>query len=75
MLFDNNVQVPRRGSGGHSARIPYAMQLGSGTWDVKLGITYNGSARNFTWGAQYMGAFRSVGVVVRFRISLYIYND
>ncbi len=41
-----------------TVRIPYAMQLGSGTWDAKPGITYNGHAKNFTWGAQYMGTFR-----------------
>ena len=40
-----------------TVRIPYAMQLGSGTWDAKPGITYNGNAKNFTWGAQYMGTF------------------
>jgi hypothetical protein len=41
-----------------TVRLPYMMQLGSGTWDVKPGITYNGRASDFTWGAQYMGTFR-----------------
>jgi len=40
-------------------RLPYPMQLGSGTWDAKPGLTYNGRAGNFTWGAQYMGTFRT----------------
>jgi len=39
-------------------RLPYSMQLGSGTWDLKPGITYNGRKDNITWGAQYMGTFR-----------------
>ena len=41
-----------------TVRIPYAMQLGSGTVDVKPGITYNGRVNTITWGAQYMGTFR-----------------
>jgi hypothetical protein len=39
-------------------RLPYAMQLGSGTYDLLPGITYNGSHHKFGWGAQYSGTFR-----------------
>ncbi len=41
-----------------TVRLPYAMQLGSGTWDVKPGLTYNVRAGDFTWGFQWMGTFR-----------------
>ena len=33
----------------------YAMQLGSGTWNVEPGITYLGATKNFAWGAQALG--------------------
>jgi len=39
-------------------RLPYAMQLGSGTFDAKPGITYYGNDGRFGWGTQYMGTFR-----------------
>ena len=39
-------------------RLPYAMQLGSGTWDFLPGITYTARHRNMSFGAQYRGNFR-----------------
>jgi hypothetical protein len=39
-------------------RLPYAMQLGSGTVDAKPGITYYGHDGAFGWGAQYMATLR-----------------
>lgn len=39
-------------------RMPYAMQLGSGTFDAKPGITYYGHQGRYGWGAQYAGTFR-----------------
>lgn len=33
-------------------RLPYAMQLGSGTYDFEPGMTYNGYYQNISWGAQ-----------------------
>ncbi len=36
-----------------TARLPYAMQLGSGTYDLLPGITYTGKANNLSWGGQY----------------------
>lgn len=40
--------------GRPTLRMPYPMQLGSGTFDAKPGITYNGRWGDITWGAQYM---------------------
>ncbi len=39
-------------------RLPYAMQLGTGTFDLHPGITYNGRAKQWTWGAQYSAEIR-----------------
>ncbi len=46
--------------GGHhevESKIPYPMQLGTGTWDVLLGLTYLGQVENFSWGGQLSGTF------------------
>ncbi|MEM9303251.1 MAG: transporter [Pseudomonadota bacterium] len=40
-------------------RLPYPMQLGSGTYDVLGGLTYAGFADRFSWGAQWSGVFRT----------------
>lgn len=39
-------------------RLPYAMQLGSGTYDLLPGVTYNGVHGAFGWGAQYAATLR-----------------
>jgi hypothetical protein len=39
-------------------RLPYAMQLGSGTWDFLPGITYTARSGNLSFGGQYRGAIR-----------------
>ena len=39
-------------------RLPYAMQLGSGTYDLLPGITYMGGASDTRWGAQLRGIIR-----------------
>jgi len=39
-------------------RLPYAMQLGSGTWDLEPGLTYTGSHARLGWGAQYLATVR-----------------
>jgi hypothetical protein len=39
-------------------RLPYAMQLGSGTFDLNPGVTYTGKHNKMGWGAQYTGTFR-----------------
>ncbi len=44
-----------------TSRIGYGMQLGSGTWDPILGMSYWGRKGRFGWGAQYLGTFRVQG--------------
>jgi hypothetical protein len=39
-------------------RLPYAMQLGSGTYDFEPAITYSGHEGQFGWGAQYSAVIR-----------------
>lgn len=39
-------------------RLPYAMQIGSGTWDFKPGITYTDRRGDFSWGSQYKATIR-----------------
>lgn len=39
-------------------RLPYAMQLGSGTYDLLPGVTYYGNHHKWGWGAQYAGTVR-----------------
>lgn len=42
----------------HGQYTHYHMQLGSGTWDLKPGVTYRGCAGPVSWGAQVMGTVR-----------------
>ena len=39
-------------------RLPYAMQLGSGTFDALPGLTYNAHKGPWGWGAQYAATIR-----------------
>lgn len=39
-------------------RLPYAMQLGTGTYDLLPGLTYTGYDDQWSWGAQYTGEIR-----------------
>jgi len=39
-------------------RLPYPMQLGSGSYDLLPGITYSGRQGAVGWGAQYAGTVR-----------------
>lgn len=41
-----------------NAPLAYLMQLGSGTWDPSLGLTYLGQSDRFSWGAQSMYKLR-----------------
>ena len=45
--------------GFRKTRLPYPMQLGSGTFDVLLGATYNGRNAWLSWGGQAMGTLRT----------------
>lgn len=40
-------------------RLPYAMQLGSGTWDLQPGATVSKRSGPWGWGAQYAGTIRT----------------
>jgi len=42
-----------------TVRLPYAMQLGSGTWDLLPGVTIKGRQAAFGWGLQYQGTLRT----------------
>jgi hypothetical protein len=46
----------REGPG--SQRLPYVMQLGSGTYDVHWGITYTGEYDFLSWGGQFESIYR-----------------
>ncbi len=39
-------------------RLPYPMQLGTGTFDLEPGLTFRAGERTLTFGAQYKAAFR-----------------
>jgi hypothetical protein len=40
------------------ARLPYPMQIGSGTWDLLPGLTYLGQGGDYSWGAQGLATLR-----------------
>lgn len=44
--------------GGAKVRLPYPMQVGSGTFDLLPGLTYNGHEGMISWGAQALGEIR-----------------
>lgn len=39
-------------------KLPYAMQIGSGTYDLLPGLTYTGRYGDVSWGAQYRAEIR-----------------
>ncbi len=45
-------------SGGNKVQLPYRMQLGSGTYDIKPGLTYTVSQPTYSWGAQTVATLR-----------------
>ncbi|NVE94480.1 transporter family protein [Altererythrobacter lutimaris] len=44
--------------GTPTVRLPYPMQLGSGTWDLEPGLTYRRQTKDWGWGAQIKGVIR-----------------
>lgn len=42
-----------------NVRLPYPMQLGSGTYDILPGVTYTGQTDAWSWGAQASGVIRT----------------
>ncbi|OSY87168.1 alpha amylase, catalytic subdomain protein [Tenacibaculum holothuriorum] len=45
-------------SAPNKIQLPYPMQIGSGTYDADLGLTYLGQAETFSWGSQLKGTYR-----------------
>ncbi|NQY73845.1 MAG: transporter [Candidatus Margulisbacteria bacterium] len=43
---------------GQPSRLPYPMQLGSGTYDLSLGVTYAKQLKGWSYGSQLSGIFR-----------------
>jgi len=41
-----------------NVRLPYSMQLGTGTFDLLPGVTYTGRVGDFSWGAQFRSEIR-----------------
>lgn len=48
-------------------RLPYAMQISSGTYDFRPGLTYIANMGNLGWGLQYTGVIR-VGTYQGYRL-------
>lgn len=44
---------------GQTVRLPYPMQIGSGTFDLKPAVTYKGWRGKVSFGAQYAGVIRT----------------
>ncbi len=44
---------------GDAQKLPYPMQLGSGTFDFLPGFSYTGLIRDWGWGAQMLGTIRT----------------
>ncbi|MCK5121394.1 MAG: hypothetical protein KAQ91_05395 [Methylococcales bacterium] len=44
---------------GTNQKLPYPMQLGSGTFDFLPGASYSGLTRDWGWGAQMLGTIRT----------------
>jgi hypothetical protein len=49
----------RGNSMSSTAKLPYPMQLGSGTTDLLLGMTYTAHGQGWSWGAQGMATIRT----------------
>ncbi|MFT5041737.1 MAG: hypothetical protein ACI8TX_002714 [Hyphomicrobiaceae bacterium] len=43
---------------GAKVKLPYPMQLGSGTWDLHPSLTYAGQDQNWSWGSQVRATIR-----------------
>lgn len=54
--IDEEDETPA--SMGNEVQLPYPMQLGSGTWDVRPGLTWTGIEDSWSYGAQALGTLR-----------------
>lgn len=59
--IDNTATVLAPTGMRPNLRMPYAMQLGTGTFDFLPGVTYTGRAADWGWGAQYLAEVRLEG--------------
>jgi len=55
--IDEKDDIPA--SMGRDVRLPYPMQLGSGTWDLAPGLTYLGQTPDWSWGAHASGVIHT----------------
>lgn len=59
--FNLGVSIPTgsiKETSANNARLPYKMQLGSGSFELLPGITYSGFQNSFSYGAQANATFR-----------------
>ncbi|MAA74876.1 MAG: hypothetical protein CMN28_09230 [Salinisphaeraceae bacterium] len=57
--IDEEDDTPRcRMMGNCPAQLPYPMQLGSGTWDPSVGLTWRAAAGAWSGGGQFTATFR-----------------
>lgn len=54
-----------------NAKLPYTMQLGSGTFDVTAGATYKELYPSFSWGSQFLATFRTGKNTEEYRLGNY----
>jgi hypothetical protein len=54
----DEILMPMIGQNKVNKRLPYPMQLGSGTYDLEPGITYNAQSDWLKWGGQIKAVFR-----------------
>lgn len=64
--FNSSINIPvgeieNRGDTPmmNNIKLPYAMQLGSGTFDITLGATYKENFTNTSWGTQLLSTLRT----------------
>jgi hypothetical protein len=53
--IDEEGDTPR--SSGNQ-QLPFSMQIGSGTFDLPIGLTYSNSGNAYSWGASLTGKIR-----------------
>lgn len=64
LIFTSGVSFPtgsikeKDGTPMGKVRLPYPMQLGSGTFDLRPGMTYLGHTLDWAWGARSAGTIR-----------------
>lgn len=54
-----SITQSRETPDGALMRLPYAMQMGSGTTDLTVGVTYKGRSNMLSWGVQQLNTFRT----------------